>query len=89
MNNTNNSGSNSEIIIERTGIIIPVEWDDNGFPTAVAISTYNEEEYRIDEGNDIGKELKYLKTEKIKIIGAVKEGPTKHKVVTVLDYIRL
>ena len=36
------------------GVIIPVEWDENGNVVAIAISTHGEEEYVIEEE---GKEV--------------------------------
>ena len=31
------------------GIIVPADWDENGNVTAVAVSTYDDEEYLIDK----------------------------------------
>jgi hypothetical protein len=54
------------------GIVIPVDWDQNGNPVSVAIATHTEEEYLVS--NDLkGKELFILIREGVEITGLVKE----------------
>jgi 5S rRNA maturation endonuclease (ribonuclease M5) len=43
-------------LVALQGIIILVDWDENGNVTAVAVSTYDEEEYLIDN-QEKGEEL--------------------------------
>jgi hypothetical protein len=50
------------------GVIIPVEWDENGNVVAIGISTHGEDEYVIeDEGK--GEELKSLIRKEVEVIG--------------------
>ena len=53
------------------GVIIPVEWDENGNVVAIAISTHGEDEYVIeDEGK--GEELKALIRQEVEVFGEVR-----------------
>jgi len=53
------------------GVIIPVEWDENGNVVAIAISTHGEDEYVIeDEGK--GTELKDLVRQEVEVFGEVR-----------------
>jgi hypothetical protein len=53
------------------GVIIPVEWDENGNVEAIAISTHGEDEYVIeDEGK--GEELKALIRQEVEVFGEVR-----------------
>jgi hypothetical protein len=58
------------------GVIIPVEWDENGNVLAIGISTHEEDEYFIeDEGK--GAELKGLVRQEVEVFGEVKKINTK------------
>lgn len=75
--------------ITTTGIIIPVEWDEDGNPTAIAISTYDENEYIIDGGHGPGEDLKRYLRKKMIISGFLdRESPTKH-VIKVTYFSRI
>ncbi|MFC1862757.1 hypothetical protein ACFL1Z_02235 [Thermodesulfobacteriota bacterium] len=52
------------------GIIIPVEWDDNGNITAIALSTYDEEEYIISNDEKFEELVKILRQE-VKLTGDI------------------
>ena len=66
------------------GVIIPVEWDENGNVVAVGISTHGEGEYVIeDEGKE--EELKALITQEVEIIGEVKRRDGK-RIIKVKEY---
>jgi len=71
------------------GIIIPVEWDDRGNPTAVAIATYNEKEYLIDLGNETGKRLHAAIHEKVEVKGVLGKKTRKRRILTVEAFKRL
>ena len=59
-------------LIAIKGIVIPVDWDQEGNPVSVAIATHTEEEYLVS--NDLkGKELFILIREGVEITGLVKE----------------
>ncbi len=53
------------------GIIIPVEWDDEGGVVAIAISTHGEEEYLIDTSKK-GDELRQFLRQEVEISGEVR-----------------
>jgi hypothetical protein len=54
------------------GIVIPADWDEKGNVVAVAVSTYDEVEYLI-ENNEKGKELKAFIREKVEVSGILRE----------------
>jgi len=54
------------------GIVIPVDWDQNGNPISVAIATHTEDEYLVSNDSK-GKELFNLIREGVEITGMVKE----------------
>jgi hypothetical protein len=54
-----------------TGIIVPIEWDEDGTPLAIAIATEDEKEYRIDDANRKGRSLRKLLRKRVSIQGAV------------------
>jgi hypothetical protein len=66
------------------GIIVPIDWDEEGNVTAAAISCQDELEYRIDN-NKKGSELLSLVQEVVEAIGIVRENGDR-KVITVTDY---
>ncbi len=54
------------------GIVIPVEWDEKGNVLAVAVSTYDEVEYLI-ENHEKENELKALIREEVEVGGILRE----------------
>jgi hypothetical protein len=58
------------------GIVVPVAWDEDGKEVAFAISTYEEEHYRITK-DDKGKKLEALIREEVEVIGEVNEHENK------------
>ncbi len=66
------------------GLIVPVDWDENGRVTAVAISDFYEEEYLIDR-KDKGEELKDLVRQEVRLKGVVRQSKGR-KMITVWDY---
>ena len=67
------------------GLLIPVDWDEKGNITETAVSTYFEEEYRI-ERNARGEALLPFLRQKVKIIGLVRMDDHGRKVVRVEEY---
>ena len=68
------------------GVIIPVEWDENGNVVAIGISTHGEDEYVIEDEGE-GEALKALIRQEVEVFGEVRrrEGEkfikvTKYKV---------
>ena len=71
------------------GIVVPVDWDEVGNPVVVAISTQNEQEFIIDDQNKIGKKMKGLLRQKIKVTGVLKETIQNQKKIRVRSYVCL
>ena len=66
------------------GVIIPVEWDENGNVVAIGISTRGEDEYIIEnEGKE--EELKALIRQEVEVIGEVKRREGK-RTIKVKEY---
>ena len=68
-----------------SGLLVPVDWDERGNITETAVSTYFEEEYRI-EMNVRGEALLPFLRQRVKVIGLVKIDKRGRKVVRVEDY---
>jgi hypothetical protein len=77
-------GTDNELT-EVRGIVIPVDWDDEGNALAAAISSPDEQEYLIKQ-NAKGKELVRLMRQEIEVSGIVRKGIKGCKTVTVKDY---
>jgi hypothetical protein len=54
-----------------TGIVIPAEWNESGEPVRMALSTYGEEMYIVDSGNEAGKAILHLVHQKVRVEGSV------------------
>lgn len=67
------------------GLLIPVDWDEKGNITETAVSTYFEEEYRI-ERNARGEALLPFLRQKVKVIGFVRMDDRGRRVVRVEEY---
>jgi hypothetical protein len=66
------------------GIVIPADWDEKGKVIAVAVSTYDEDEYFI-ENLEKEKELKAVIREEVEVRGIVKEEGKK-LIMKIKDY---
>ena len=67
------------------GLVLPVDWDERGNITSIAVSTNSEEEYLIDE-NPFADELLAFTRLKVKVRGSVREGENGKKVIKVEKY---
>ncbi|MBK5099933.1 MAG: hypothetical protein JJE15_02935 [Desulfobacteraceae bacterium] len=67
------------------GIIIPVEWDDDGNVISTTIHTDNEEEYLIDQ-NKKGEELLGFIHHKVEVTGKLREGAYGNAIMNVRRY---
>ena len=54
------------------GLIVPSEWDDRGNVISISISTFNEDEYRVDKDRISKKLLSYMR-EGVEVSGFVRE----------------
>ena len=66
------------------GIVIPADWDEKGKVVAVAVSTYDEDEYFI-ENHEKEKELKAVIREEVEVSGIVREEKKK-LIMKIKDY---
>jgi hypothetical protein len=66
------------------GIVVPADWDEKGKIVAVAVSTYDEVEYFI-ENHEKEKVLKTVIREEVEVRGIVKEEGKK-LIMKVKDY---
>ena len=70
----NEAASDESRRCEALGIIVPVEWDSCGNPSAWAISTYEENLYRIDATTPEGRTLGSLLGRKIMLSGFLEKA---------------
>jgi 5S rRNA maturation endonuclease (ribonuclease M5) len=68
-------------IITLRGIVIPVDWDEEGEVIAAALSTHNEEEYLIDHDHMGRKLMEYIHNE-VEVRGVVRKKNNK-KTITI------
>ena len=67
------------------GLLVPVDWDDEGNITETAVSTYFEEEYFIAK-NARGEALFPFLRQEVKVIGLMRMDDRGRKVVRVEEY---
>ena len=67
------------------GLILPVDWDERGNITSIAVSTNSEEEYVVDE-NPLADELLAFTRLRVKVRGSVRQDENGKKVITVEKY---
>ena len=67
------------------GLIIPVEWDDKGHISAIALSTYDEEEYLISNNEKFEELIGFLRQE-VEVTGNI-SGSDKKKSLYVHNFV--
>jgi hypothetical protein len=67
------------------GLLVPIDWDEKGNITEIAVSTYFEEEYLIEKNVREEALLPFLR-QKVKVIGFVRMDARGRKVVRVEEY---
>ena len=67
------------------GIVVPVKWNENGKVVAIAISTFDEDEYVVSEDGDKVEELFRLLQQQVEVRGKVQRFKKK-KVILVTEY---
>ena len=79
-------GQAGEVLISIPGLLIPVGWDEKGEVNSVAIATFDEDEYIVDNLDDWKDHLRLIRQE-ILATGFVKEkhGKKYLDVVSVLE----
>jgi len=67
---------NKDDVVILQGIIIPVEWDDNGNAIAIAISTHGEEEFHVCN-DEMGNKLFEFLQDSVTVKGQISEAEGK------------
>ena len=67
------------------GIVIPVDWDEEGNVVAGAISTYHEDEYLIDK-DEKGNELLAFIRKEVEVNGIILREQENRPVIIVREY---
>jgi len=78
---------NSKITVIN-GLVIPVDWDQNGKIQAVSISSFDEMEYLVDN-NDKGKELFDLLHQQLEVRGIIGLNEKRQNVITIQGYRKI
>jgi hypothetical protein len=81
--------SHGNRLCKALGIIVPVEWDLNGNPSAWAISTYDENLYRIDTATEKGRILGSFLGRKMLLSGLLDEAEDSQRKILVETYVLL
>jgi hypothetical protein len=68
------------------GIIVPVKWNEDGKPVAVALSTSQEEELLISMKSAKAKELLELLQKKVRIAGSITKSDNDQIIITIRKY---
>jgi hypothetical protein len=55
------------------GIVLPIDWDRRGNVAAMAVSTYDEDEYLV-ENDENGAALEAFMREEVEVVGIVREA---------------
>jgi hypothetical protein len=76
-----------EKISDMEGIVIPVRWDEDGNPTAIALATQGEQEFLINMRDKMGKKLLAFLQKKVRIFGAVTLCKNNQKMITIRKYM--
>jgi hypothetical protein len=71
--------------ISMRGLLVPIDWDEKGNITEIAVSTYFEEEYLIEKNAREEEMLPFLR-QKVKVIGLVRMDERGRRVVRVEKY---
>ncbi|MEW6334176.1 MAG: hypothetical protein AB1558_07890 [Thermodesulfobacteriota bacterium] len=69
-----------------TGIVIPVDWNDDHEVTVTALATADEREYRV-VGNRKGKEMRTYLQRQVEATGSLDEDASGRPVITIKRYI--
>jgi hypothetical protein len=71
------------------GIIVPVRWDEDGNPVAVALATSQEEEFLINMKSAKARDLLKLLQKKVRIAGSITKLDNDQKMITIRRYLQI
>ena len=75
--------------ITTVGVIIPVEWEENGKPVSFALASYEEKEYLIDVRSELGKQLSTIEKRKVRVNGTLGRVVNNRRIIFVNSYDQL
>ncbi len=67
------------------GILLPVDWDEEGNALAVAVMGMDEQEHLVEQ-NEKGKELIYLIRQEVEVSGVIQDVTGGRKIIIVKRY---
>lgn len=73
-------GEMNNHLITLRGLVIPVEWDEDGNIRNLAISTYDEDEYWIEMDHVINRMISILRKE-VEVTGLIDETDGRKKII--------
>lgn len=74
-------------LVTLRGVVIPVEWDEQGKIVGIAISTHDEDEYRIQD-DELGNRLRGLINEEVEVSGRTRKRKNR-KIIIVETYKKI
>jgi hypothetical protein len=84
-----NKASSKNKAITVMGIVVPVDWDENGNPVTIAVSSHDEQEFIIENRNKKGKEVEKLLRQKVRVIGDLLDSESSRKKIRIKSYTTL
>jgi hypothetical protein len=72
--------------VEAVGVIIPHDWDDEGRPVVLALSTYTEEMFILDGSTPIDQRLRQLVYRKVRVKGTLHPRPDGNVAIRATDF---
>jgi hypothetical protein len=85
----NKQSTSKKSISDIEGIIVPVRWDEDGNPIAVALATSQEEELLINMKSPKARELLKLLQKKVRIAGSINKLDNDKKMITIQRYLQI
>ena len=83
----NKHSTSKKSISDIEGIIVPVRWDEDGNPIAVALATSQEEELLINMKSAKARDLLKLLQKKVRIAGSITKLDNDKKMITIRSYL--
>ena len=85
----NKHSTSKKSISDIEGIIVPVRWDEDGNPIAVALATSQEEELLINMKSAKARDLLKLLQKKVRIAGSITKLENDQKMITIRRYLQI
>jgi len=85
----NKHNISKKLISDIEGIIVPVRWDEDGNPIALALATSQEEELLINMRSAKARDLLKLLQKKVRIAGSITKLDNDQKIITIRRYLQI